>query len=80
MIFCALNVLIDWKLKKRQTAKVFDKVCHSVSASLFPVYGFQNNLAPTSIGALTTSGGNVTANLGGNGCLSVEYQMSTRQQ
>uniref|UniRef100_A0A3B3XZR4 Uncharacterized protein n=1 Tax=Poecilia mexicana TaxID=48701 RepID=A0A3B3XZR4_9TELE len=31
------------------------------------VYGFQNNLAPTSIGVLTTSGGNVTTNLGGYG-------------
>lgn len=31
----------------------------------FLVYGFQNNLAPTSASVLTTSGANVNANLGG---------------
>lgn len=32
---------------------------------LFTVYGFQNNLAPTSSSVLTTSGANVHANVGG---------------
>lgn len=31
----------------------------------FTVYGFQNNLAPTSSSVLTTSGANVHANVGG---------------
>ncbi|MEQ2237654.1 hypothetical protein ILYODFUR_025354 [Ilyodon furcidens] len=38
-----------------------------VPPSSLSVYGFQNNLAPTSAGVLTTSGTNVTANLGGYG-------------
>uniref|UniRef100_A0A3P8WKQ1 Uncharacterized protein n=1 Tax=Cynoglossus semilaevis TaxID=244447 RepID=A0A3P8WKQ1_CYNSE len=37
------------------------------SVFLFLVYGFQNNLAPTSVSVLTTSGANVNANLGGYG-------------
>lgn len=34
-------------------------------ASLFTVYGFQNNLAPTTGSVLTTSGANVNGNVGG---------------
>uniref|UniRef100_A0A4W6CRV6 Uncharacterized protein n=1 Tax=Lates calcarifer TaxID=8187 RepID=A0A4W6CRV6_LATCA len=37
------------------------------SPSSLSVYGFQNNLAPTSGSVLTTSGANVNANLGGYG-------------
>lgn len=39
------------------------------SVFLFLVYGFQNNLAPTSVSVLTTSGANVNANLGGTGAV-----------
>uniref|UniRef100_A0A3B5AI11 Uncharacterized protein n=1 Tax=Stegastes partitus TaxID=144197 RepID=A0A3B5AI11_9TELE len=40
---------------------------HQISASLLTVYGFQNNLAPTSASVLTTNGTNINANLGGYG-------------
>uniref|UniRef100_A0A3B5AH20 Uncharacterized protein n=1 Tax=Stegastes partitus TaxID=144197 RepID=A0A3B5AH20_9TELE len=49
---------------------------HQISASLLTVYGFQNNLAPTSASVLTTNGTNINANLGGKTRYGVQKNVS----
>lgn len=57
------NLVWQWGCKLVKCAKSFET--KSICSSLFTVYGFQNNLGPTSNGVLTTSGANVSATVGG---------------